>query len=373
MSRINGEPQVIGYCLFINGRCFHSAAAFLVVILTGCTVTEHPRARPGSYAASTIGVNFLDANSLGSHNYYTFFGESDGILYTCRGGHIDIAHLRIAADNVYYLYTKFSRQLKAEDKEFTYKLNTDPSVFTFHVTYPSNLKQRPQNEQDKIIHELSLELAQYGTWHMVTWHEVLTWFGLKFFYVVPQFQSAFSWEDSYSNLLGVILGARAICHPVNEFNTAMTLVLKEELEKLGVQPREVAYYASEKMRDKWFHGNIHATIQMRSLDIGADDGFVSPLLVPDICPQAQPLDYPVPNLDTAKRYGFQVELEIQSSDEATRRCLAIIYPDGNKCRLLPNAHLPKIMATIRQQAIEKGYQVTLENHVARINLRPKTL
>lgn len=361
-----------GCCLFINGSWFLFPILTLFVIgLSGCTVTDKPRPRPGCYAASTIGVHFLEANSLGSHNYGSFLGECDGILYTCRGGHIDIAHLRIAADNVYYLYTKFSRHLKAGDTEFTYKLNTDPSVFVFHVTYPSNFKMLANGEQEKIIYDLSLELAQYGTWYMVTWHEVLTWFGEKAFYVVPQFQSAFSWEDSYSNLLGTILGAKAIRHSCNEFNTAMTLVLKEELEKLDVQSSDVAYYASEKMRDTWFQGCIHATILMRGLDIGSDDGLVSPLLVPDICPQTQPIAYPVPNLETAKRYRFQVELEIKSFGWATSRCREIIYPNGNKGSLFPAAHLPMIMKTIRKQAVEKGYLVTPENRILRVSRHPE--
>lgn len=337
---------------------FFPVSIFLAIILTGCTVTDRPRPRPGSYAASTVGVHFLDANSLGSHNFGSFNGESDGIIYTCRGGHIDLAHLRIAADNVYYLYTKFSKQLKAGDTEFTYKLNTDPSIFVVHVTYPSNFKMFPKGEQDRIIYETSLELAQYGTWYMVTWHEVLTWFGLKAFYVVPQFQSAFSWEDSYSNLLGTILGARAIRHPGNEFNAAMTLVLKDELEKLGAQSSDTAYHASEKMRDTWFKGNLHVTILLRGLDIGSDDGWVSPSLVPDVCTQAQPMNYPVPRLDIAKRYGFKVELEIKSSGGATNRCLEIIYPNGKEGPIFPAAHLPVIMKTIRRQAIEKGYKVT---------------
>jgi hypothetical protein len=345
--------------MFNNGKkLFFPAILLLAFILTGCTVTENPRPRPGCYAASTVRVNFLDTDSLGSHNYSSFVGESDGVAYTCRGGHIDIAHLRIAADNVYYLYNKFSRQLKAGDTEFTYKLNTDPSTFVVHVTYPSHFKMLSKDEREKIIYELSLELAQYGTWYMVTWHEVLTWFGMKAFYVVPQFQSAFAWEDSYSNLLGAILGVKAIRHPNNEFNAAMTIVLKEELEKLGVQSSDVAHNASEKMRDKWFTGNVDVVILLRNLDIGADDGFVSPALVPDICPQAQPMKYPVPTLNTAKRYGFKVELEIKSSDGATNCCRKIIYPDGKSGPILPAVHLPIIMKTVRRQAIEKGYLVT---------------
>lgn len=329
----------------------------LSITLCGCTVTDCPRPRPGCYAGSTFGVKFLDVNSLGSHNYSSFFGEADGIAYTCRGGHIDLAHLRIAADNVYYLYNKFFKNLQAGDTELTYKLNTDPSTFVFHIAYPSDFKTLPNGRQQEIIHELSLELAQYGTWYMVTWHEVLTWFGMKAFCVVPQFQSAFAWEDSYSNLLGTIIGVKAIRHPNTDFNAAMTIVIKDELKKLGICSKETAYYASEKMRGKWFKGNVDVIILLRGLNIGSDDGFVSPSLVPDICPQAQAINYPVPKLNIAGRYGFKVDLEIKSHGGATNRCLEIIYPSGKIGPILPAAHLPVIMKTIRQQAIEKGFMV----------------
>jgi hypothetical protein len=336
---------------------FVPAVTFLAVMLTGCTVTDSPRPRPGCYAGATFGVNFLDANSLGSHNYSSFVGESDGVAYTCRGGHIDLAHLRIAADNVYYLYTKFSKHLKAGDTEFTYKLNTDPSTFIFHITYPPDFRMRPKGEQDRMIYETSLELAQYGAWYMVTWHEALTWFGMTAFFM-PQFHSAFAWEDSYSNLLGTVLGGKAIRHTNSDFNAAMTMVIKDELNMLGVRSRDIARAASEKMRGTWYEGNVDVKMLFRGLDIGADDGFVSPTLVPGVCPQAQPMKYPIPTLSTVQRYGFKAELEIKSSGGATNRCLEIIYPNGQYGRILPATHLPIIMKTVRQQAIEKGYLVT---------------
>jgi len=359
LKRFNGNSPMRNWYMVNNGNCFFFPIfAFYAILLTGCSITEHPRLRPGSYASSTVKVHFLDPNSLGMHNYDSFSGESDGIAYTCRGGHIDLAHLRIAADNIYYLYHKFSRHLQSRDTEFTYKLNADPSIFAFHVTYPPDFMTHSTVTQQEMIDELSLELAQYGTWYMVTWHEVLTWFGLKVCYVVPQFQSAFSWEDSYSNLLGTILGAEAIHHPGGDFNVAMTLVIRDELKKLGVQSSDFAYYASERVRGKWFKGNVNTIILLRNLDIGSDDGFVSPSLVPDVCIPARPMSYPVPNLNTATQYGFKVELEIKPHSGATNRCRDIIYPDGNYGPILPAVHLPIIMKTIRQQAIEKGFLVT---------------
>ena len=79
-----------------------------IVALTmgGCSINNAPRPRMGSYATSTPGTTFIDAMQLGNHNYEDFWSENNGIIYTCRGGHLDMAHLRIAADHVRYHYIK---------------------------------------------------------------------------------------------------------------------------------------------------------------------------------------------------------------------------------------------------------------------------
>jgi hypothetical protein len=343
----------------------------LAVILSGCTVTDHPRARLGSYAGSF--ASFTDANSLGHHNFRCFLGEHNGVAYTARGGHIDIAHLRIAADNVYYLNKKVSHHLQSGDTDFTYGLFTDTSVFAVHIDYPPDFKSLSKNERQRIIDEVSLEMAQYFTWQMVSWHEVLTWFGMTF-YGFPQFNSAFSWEDNYSNLLGVILGAQAIRHPCGNFNDAMTMGLKDELVKLGVQPASIARQSSEKMRGKWYTDGMSVKVFMRNMDLGLDDGFVSPVLVPDICPEAQPLPYRIPKLESVARCGFNVDLYIKCSGSAGRRCLDIIYPDGQDGRVNPSVHLPLIMQVAMRQAVQKGFAVvpkTQESEFEQLASDPK--
>ena len=338
-------------------RFGYSVFMILALILSGCTVTDHPRARLGSYAGSF--ASFTDANSLGHHNFGCFLGEHNGIAYTARGGHIDIAHLRIAADNVYYLNNKVSHHLRSGDTDFTYSLFTDSSTFAVHVDYPPNFKTLGESERQRIIDDVSLELAQYFTWQMVSWHEVLTWFGMTF-YGFPQFNSAFSWEDNYSNLLGVTLGAKAIRHPCGNYNNAMTVCLKDELIKLGVQPASIAQESSEKMRGKWYTDGMSVNVFMRNMDLGLDDGYVSPVLVPDICPGAVPLPYQVPRLDTVAQHGLRVALAITCHGSAGRHCLGLIYPDGQDGRINPAIHLGLIMQVARNEALARGFAVVPE-------------
>jgi len=89
-----------------------------------------------------------------------------------------------------------------------------------------------------------------------------------------EYDSAFSWEDSYSNVLGTILAVRALRDTQHTYNEAMEIVLDEEMDKLGIQPVGVARQASDAVKGKWFTGNFALFVDMkkRNFDIGLDDG-----------------------------------------------------------------------------------------------------
>jgi hypothetical protein len=329
-------------------------------VVGGCSIHGEPRIRTGSYATATLGTNFIDPNDLGKHSYQTPFNEKDGIVYTCRGGHIDIAHVRIAADDVRYLYYLTRRNLIAADTEFTFKASEEPSRYYVHLTYPDNWQSLLENDRRKITDEASLELSQYLSYTMTTWHEILTWFGYKSTGLFPEFPSAFSWEDNYSNLIGARLGAQAVANEEHDFDEAMTIVLRQELEYLGVRACDVAWYASEKMKGKWWEGTpfvIYVEMKERNMDIGLDDGFVTPTLVPGICEGATPQSYPAPGLITLARLGFSMTLEIEPREFEKWQILKIVYPDGNKQRIDVATKLPIIMEHIKQQGMKMGYTV----------------
>jgi hypothetical protein len=289
-----------------------AVTAGMVVAIGGCmSLGAGPRTRAGAYPASVIGTPFVDTNSLGKHSYgYSIF-DNGGIAYTCRGGHIDIDHVKIAADYTKYLSGKAYSHLIKGDKEFTFGLDVDPSIYFVDLEYPAGWENLPKKEKQNISREVSIELGAYLTFTMVSWHEILTWYGFHTVGVLPEFPSAFSWEDSYSNLLGTRLGAQALRDTSKGYNKAMTALIKNELEYLGVQSARTSRYASEKMRGKWFTGIVVPDIKERNMDIGLDNGYVTPTLVPGICPNAKPKPYPVPSLENFNKYGFRLKLEVE--------------------------------------------------------------
>jgi hypothetical protein len=306
----------------------------------------------GSYPASSLPTKFLDVNGLGNHSYGIGLSENNGLAYTARGGHIDIAHLRIAADNTRFLYGRVRECLLNNDPDFTFKLNVEPSSYHVEIQYPSYWQNIPQNYREKIAHKVSLDMSRYFTYTMTTWHEVLTYFGYKCLFFLPEFSSAFSWEDIYSNLLGTQLGAQAIEDKEHSYDRAMTILLKEELENLQIQTRETAKQAARKIANRAMHVDLR-----KNTDIGLYDGFVTPTLAHDVCKDAQPKSLPVPTLDEVHKYGFAVNLEIEPKEFERGKILRIIYPEGGQKRVRPAEHLPIVMHYIEKDAMENGYAI----------------
>jgi len=312
-----------------------------------------PRVRFGTYPSSNIGTFFIGPN-LGRHGFCFNLSEKDGVAYTCRGGHIDVIHVRISADWTAYLTAVAYRHIMNHDSGFSCKLAVDRSTSLITLTYPDNWDQRPKIEQMAIAKDVAMALGPYVTFTMVTWHEMITWYGFKCMGPFPEFPSAFSWEDSYSNLLGTIVGTRALQDGQHRYNEAVTLALDQEMEKLGIQPGRVAKRASESVRGKWFTGNFLFAVDMkkRNFDIGLENGYITPTLVPGVvaCPNAQPLPLPVPRLDALARHGFTMKMEIEPHEWERERILRLIYADKPGIRIKPEEHFALILHDIRRQA-----------------------
>ena len=118
-------------------------------------------------------------------------------------------------------------------------------------------------------------------------------------------------------------------------------------------------WAGEKVRGDWFSGRVVYMVKMKkkNFDIGLDDGFVTPTLVPDLseCWGAEAQPYPVPTLDDVSKYGFSVKLEISPRIWESKKIRNIAYGEGGKRgkRIEPAAHFPRIMSYIRQDAVKR--------------------
>ncbi len=356
----------------VLGRLCLAGLLFLVPTAAGCRLVPDkalscpanqviyrgfdgpPRLRFGTYPSANIGTFFKGPN-LGAHGYCFTLAEKDGIAYTCRGGSIDIIHVRIAADWTAYLAAVTYRHLMNHDTGFSCGLAVDRSHSYITFTYPENWDRLPKIEQMKVAGEVALIVGPYLTFTMTSWHEMITWYGFKCMGPFPEFPSAFSWEDSYSNLLGTIIAARALRDPQHKFNEAVKIALDQEMQTLGILPASAARRATETMRGRWWTGNVifHVNMKKRNFDIGLDDGYITPTLIPRVseCPSAEPMSYPVPRLDVLARYGFAARVEIEPHEWESGKILRLVYGDPPQKRIDPEEHFVTIMRDIQREAV----------------------
>ncbi|MBW3154199.1 DUF4056 domain-containing protein, partial [Salmonella enterica subsp. enterica serovar Javiana] len=156
--------------------------------------------------------NVLSLDTLGSHHYNDsalgavknivgLSEEKNGLIYTHRGGFIDVAHVRDTADNTFYLFSRILPELGRGGRLFYSEELGVRRVQLRAFTPPSAMPQR---------YSLAAWLAGHLAFELAQWHEIAQWYG---FQSVPGFSeeiSAFSPEDLYSNLLRARLAINVI-------------------------------------------------------------------------------------------------------------------------------------------------------------------
>jgi hypothetical protein len=321
-----------------------------LLIIAGCGLTGKPRPRAGYLATDTFGIAFANPDNLGTHGYGFSFTEAAGIVYTCKAGHVDLDHIRGNADTTRYLVGKIRKVLSKKGKGFSFNLSGEMSKHIIKLTYPNDWDSKANKEA--VIEEIAFGLAPYLAFNATTWHEIQTWFGVHYAGFEPEFNSAFAWEDVYSNLLGTRLSVEAMKNKDYDFDQAMTIAINRQLKELLVQPRSVAVHASDKMRGDWYTGNFVPDVKMRNFDIGLD-GFVTPTMVLGIeeC-NSEPLPLPVPTLDALHKHGFSMTYEI--SPRVFEQWAMFKAINSNK--IFPKEHYPVFLKYMKKEATKKGYK-----------------
>ncbi len=157
--------------------------------------------------------NLLSPTAIGRHEYdngmVTFSAgprpvatESNGLVYTCRGGWVDTAHVRDNADLTLFLTLHFARHLVtggqfdipgdgAQRRIFVAPIRGE--VIARHGTLA-----------------IAIALAEWTASQLSTRHELATWWGWESTPGFSERLSAFSLEDLYSNALGIRVGAGVV-------------------------------------------------------------------------------------------------------------------------------------------------------------------
>ena len=154
-------------------------------------------------ALEDIGPHVYDAGFLGrGTDSEVESNEKNGLLYTCEGGFIDTAHVRDYSDWTVFLYTWISTY-QGEDAELLLPPEIGNRILKLHAYDNSHLSFMEQKQ-------LNIALAQWLAFKVSVWHEIAQSHGLSTVEGFPEFASAYSIEDLYSNVLGTQIGAALI-------------------------------------------------------------------------------------------------------------------------------------------------------------------
>jgi hypothetical protein len=332
--------------------CAYLAAVLsCVVFLSGCQLGDKPRMRAGAWFGPPIVMTFPAPAHLGKHSYAFSLGEANGMLYTCRGGFIDLAHVREAADRTAYLAALAYRNIMLGKTEFSFVV-IEPSRYWVTISYPENWAELSAEDKARTAKDVSLNMGQYLAHTTLIWHEIITWYGYASTGLVSERISSFSWEDTYSDLLGIRLAAQAMNDDQRGFDDAMTIALDQELQDLDVQPARVARQATETVLGKWYVTRLGLFVQMEmwNFDVGQYDGRITPLLVPGICADAQPQPLPNPSMDIASLHGFAATVQMEPRIWERGRIYRDIGLQDARYRIRPDTDYPQIIAHLKDEA-----------------------
>lgn len=319
--------------------------AGLWLTMAGCSFTGGPRGRWGF----TPQVGYGDPDRLGTHSYGFGGSEGFGIFYTLRGGSIDLDHVRGTADLTRWTYMRAYATLRKGGSGFTVSPSFEWTTNKVKFQYPVGWNQLPQAQRDKLARQAALIIAPVVGYNSMIWHEMLTWKGTHFMLFEPEFTSAFSWDDLYSDLTGALLAVEAIksgSTDTGSYNRAMTTLIKKEMAQMQVVPRQKAIAITESVRGSW-HGS--GKLMKRNMDTGYDDGQVTPAIIPGYS-QESPIVRTMPTFDGLEEMGIKVKYTVSSAYFENGKLKKIAGAKGN---VEPVKHYPIIMKNIEQEAIKK--------------------
>lgn len=205
--------------------------------------------------------NVVEADRLGEHHYNdSTFGavanlaglssEIDGLIYTHRGGFIDLAHVRDTADNTLFLFSHIWPRLGLNGIISLGDELGERRIVLNAFTAPSDPVQR---------YRVALALAARLAFQLAAWHEVAQWYGYE---SVPGFSegiSAFSPEDLYSNLLGARLAIDAIlaghASSVASYKLAMQTIIPQALHQLEAVSAVETRFHFDMLDGNWWNSH----------------------------------------------------------------------------------------------------------------------
>ncbi len=211
-----------------------------------CNFTSHP-------VLDSLGLfQFADAKNLGNHSYHQKEKDSMGLIYTCGGGFVDIAHLRDNADWTAHILYHLPKWLGSGK---TIDARNEGGFRSRRVFFP---KMDPKKISELSSQDLA-DIAIAMSFGFATLHEIVTGFDIAVSFpvtlVMYERASSFSVEDQYSNLLGGHLGAIA-AQASGPYEEELTNNLNRYLKKLSPLSKEETKSIHSGLHHLWWNKDL---------------------------------------------------------------------------------------------------------------------
>lgn len=250
------------------------------VLVGGCASSElaSPKTRVGAlpFPGLTSLYAAADPKGVTPHRYEgglrtAFKNEGDrGIIYTERGGFIDMAHLREAMDWTWYLSRRLERaEEEAIGSDLARTVRFEHECVDVTLRVPAGL-----DSQDRA------DVAAMAAYRLLTWHEVSTWYGYSLVAFVSEKRSTFTVDDTTSHVLGAELG-RALADKAKttaEYDAHANDALERLMGDLGAMDPEGTTRMCERVKDVWWKSG---SALLFDVSVALDGKAKRPLLASD--------------------------------------------------------------------------------------------
>lgn len=283
---------------------------------------------------------------MGGHHFLGDNREKNGILYTRRGGFLDMGHLRDCADLTAYYYLLIL-DVKVKEGSRMLTLGNEGGQKNLFLSIPPDI-----SDEDALLTAANI------AYDLSVWHEIATWFGASFVPLIPERFSSFSPEDLYSNLMGVYLGMEAIRSDL-PYNEAMDSLLKEKFIELQAVPTELeTEKAMEAVEGLWW--TREKALPSRKILLQryfGDSENLSPWLIPDSLKKIAPLTLSYPARPAKAEY-YQLSIRLNYRIPSRE-----IFLD-KKYRCIDSADFAEIVSFVEKENAQK----TEEDRIRRKSL-----
>ncbi len=308
-----------------------------------CNFTSHP-------VLDSLGLfQFLDPEKLGQHSYHQKEKDPMGLVYTCKGGFVDVAHLRDNADWTAHILYKLPKWIGSGK---TIDARNEGGFKSRRVFFPKQSQEKLAGLSQDDLAKISIAMG-FG---FATLHEIVTGYSIAVSFpvtlVLYERASSFSVEDQYSNLLGAHLGAQA-AQAKGPYEDELTKGISRSLKKLSALSLSETKAVHAKLHGKWWKKDLLGRNRMVAKRNYGFSGEVYPVPAPEVkqCSDLAPMPLEVPEKlsnGMSVHDFFQIQGEVNKKfARQIRKSKKVVKP------IITHKEFPEFISTIEEMNEEE--------------------